>query len=142
MLRIDHQIRIFVFQVLEKGTEFLLLRQRPVQEWPLGPVVGTVRPEEHMQDAVLREVSTETGIERPMHIIELKVPERELFGDLGLVEWPFAYQAGTPSSPVTKVRPGPTIEDFTWLNFAQAFEQIGAERDREALVRLQVALQG
>lgn len=141
-MRIDHQVRVFVFQVLERGAEFLLLRQRPVAEWPLGPVVGTIRPEERIQEAVVREVQWETGIARPVHIMDLREPAKELFGDIGLVEWPFAYQAGAPSSPVTKVCPGPTIEEFAWMNFAEAFEQVGSERDREALVRLQVNLQG
>ena len=141
-MRIDHQVRVFVFQVLERGAEFLLLRQRPVAEWPLGPVVGTIRPEERIQEAVVREVQWETGIARPVHIMDLREPAKELFGDIGLVEWAFAYQAGAPSSPVTKVCPGPTIEEFAWMNFAEAFEQVGSERDREALVRLQVNLQG
>ena len=140
-MRIDHQVRVFVFQVLDRGAEFLLLRQRPAAEWPPGPVVGTIRPEERLQDAVVREVEWETGITRPVHIMDLQIPGKELFGDIGLVEWPFAYQAGAPSSPVTKVCPGPTIEEFAWMNFAQAFEQVGNERDREALVRLQVSLQ-
>jgi 8-oxo-dGTP pyrophosphatase MutT (NUDIX family) len=142
MFRIDHQVWVFVFQVLDRGIEYLLLRQKPTVEWPFGPVIGTIRPEEHVRDTVLREVQEETGIERPVHLIDLVVPQKELFGDIGLVEWPFAYQAGAPSSPLAQVKPGPTVGDFAWMSFPKAFEEVGSDRDREALVRLQVQLQG
>ena len=144
MLRIDHQIRVFVFQALPAGIRYLLLRQKPTVEWPFGPVVGTILPSEHMREAVQREVSEETGIERAAHIEDLLMPGKELFGDLALVEWPFAFQATTPASrgasALAEVRPGPTVGEFAWMNFEQAFEEVGDERDREALVRLQVRL--
>lgn len=142
MLGIDHHVRVFVFQVLESGVEFLLLRHKPKHEWPFGPVVGVVRPEEHIQDTVLRKVQIETGIDHPTMLTDLAVPNKELFGDFGHVEWPFAYQAGTPSSPVAEIMPGPDVGDFAWLSFSQAFETVGNERDRECLVRLQLDLQG
>ena len=140
MLGIDHQVRVFVFQVLHTGIEYLLLRQKPTVEWPFGPVVGPIRPEEHMQDAVLRQVAEETGIGTPTHLIDLQVPGKVLFGDIGLVEWPFAYQAGAPSSPVGRIQPGPTVGEVAWMNFQEAFEQVGNDRDRDNLVRLQVQL--
>lgn len=140
MLCIDHQVRVFVFQVLHTGIEYLLLRQKPTAEWPLGPVVGPIRPEEHMQDAVLRQVEEETGIPHPTHLMDLEVPGKELFGDVGIVEWPFAYQAGAPSSPIAPISPGPTVGEVAWMNFQQAFEHIGNDRDRDSLVRLQVQL--
>ena len=141
MLRIDHQIRVFVFQVSHTGTQYLLLRHNPILEWPFAPVIGSVRPSEHMDEAVLREVQAETGIRKPVHLMDLPEPGKELFGDMGLVEWPFAYQAGAPSSPAAKINPGPDIGDFAWMNFAEAFEQVGSERDRESLVRLEIQLQ-
>jgi 8-oxo-dGTP pyrophosphatase MutT (NUDIX family) len=141
MFEIDHQVRVFVFQVLQEGVEFLLLRQKPTVEWPFGPVVGTVQPDECMRDTICRQVREETGIERPTHILDLQVPKKELFGDLGLVEWPYAYQAGTPQNPIREVTPGPRIGDFAWLNFDAAFACMENEQDLQALVRLRLCLQ-
>ncbi len=142
MLSIDHQVRVFVFQVLNSGIQYLLLRQKPTAEWPFAPVIGTVRPDEHMQEAVLRGVQEETGFQRPVHMMDLAVPQKDLFGEIGLVAWPFAYQAGAPSSPAAEIHPGPMVGEFAWLNFADAFEVVDDERDRESLVKLQLNLQG
>jgi hypothetical protein len=141
MYTLDHRVRVFVFQVLEQGVQYLLLRQKPRSEWPFGPVVGPVAPNEQFRDAVLREVRAETGLRRPVHLMELAQPQKELFGDLGLCEWPFAWQAGTPTSPVQNLQPGPMVGEFAWLRFEEAFRRIELPTDREALVRLQIALQ-
>ncbi len=139
MFGIDHQVRVFIFQVLNQGVQYLLLRHKPAQEWPFAPVIGNVLPEEHLQDAIVRHVKSETGIYKPMHIIGLE-PSKELFGDVGVVEWPFAYQAGSPDQPIQAVRPGPTVGEFAWMNFGQAFECMERGSDRDCLVRLQVTL--
>ena len=65
----------------------------------------------------------------------------ELFGYLGVVEWPFAWQAGTPAEPVTTLQPGPMIGEMQWLGFEAAFRQLESSADRDALVRLQLSLQ-
>lgn len=142
MLSIDHQVRVFVFQILNTGVQYLLLRQKPTLEWPFGPVIGTIRPEDHMRDAVLREVEEETGLHRPVHVMNLAEPQKELFGDIGLIEWPFAFQAASPRSSTPEVRPGPTIGEFAWMSFERAFELVGNSRDRDSLVRLQVSVRG
>jgi 8-oxo-dGTP pyrophosphatase MutT (NUDIX family) len=140
MLQLEHHVRVFVFQVLDQEVQYLLLRQKPVTEWPLGPVVGTIEPCEHMQDAVVREVREETGIRKPLHVIDLQRPTKEIFGDCGLVEWHFAYQAGTPGRPVPALHPGPRVGEFAWLSFEEAFRRIEATTDRESLVKLQLRL--
>jgi 8-oxo-dGTP pyrophosphatase MutT (NUDIX family) len=141
MFHLEHRVRVFVFQLLEQGPQYLLLRQRPRAEWPLGPVIGAVGPGEKFHDAVLREVQVETGLRRPVHLIELAAPQKELFGEVGLVEWPFAWQAGTPSEPVQTVTPGPMVGEWTWMRFDEAYHRIEASPDRDALVRLQLSLQ-
>ncbi|MFO1077642.1 MAG: NUDIX hydrolase [Planctomycetota bacterium] len=141
MLNLEHRIRVFVFQVLDRRVEFLLLRQKPREEWPFGPVVGTVTPGEKIEEAVRRQVQAETGLRRPIHLMELLQPQKELFGDLGFVEWPFAWQAGTPTQPVQELHPGPMVGDFLWVGFEHAFAELDHPADRDALVRLQLALQ-
>lgn len=140
MFSLQHRVRVFVFQVLEKEIQYLLLRQKPVKEWHLGPVVGAVDLGEKINDAVVRQVELETGIRTPLHIIELARPQKELFGDIGLVEWPYAYQAGTPSQPVEDLEPGPMIGEWSWWAFEEAFHRVGTGGDRDSLVRLQLRL--
>lgn len=141
MFSLEHRIRVFVFQVFDRRVEFLLLRHKPLEEWPLGPVIGPVTPGEKLEEAIHREVLAETGLKRPVHLKELAQPQKELFGDLGVVEWPFAWQAGTPTEPVGEINPGPMIGELQWLPFDQAFQQLESDEDRGALVRLQLSLQ-
>lgn len=141
MWNLEHRVRVFVFQVLDQRIEYLLLRHKPRAEWPLGPVVGALGPGEHLEDAIRREVQAETGLRRPVHLLELTAPQQELFGDLGVVEWPFGWQAGTPSEPVLTLKPGPMIGELHWLSFEAAFRELELPSDREALVRLQTTLQ-
>ena len=56
------------------------------------------------------------------------------------MEWNFAYQAGTPSNPVSRIKPGPKVGDFAWLGFEEAFQRIGTPEDRDTLVKLQLHL--
>jgi 8-oxo-dGTP pyrophosphatase MutT (NUDIX family) len=139
---LDHKVRVFVFQILDSEVQFLLLRHKPLQEWPLGPVIGRVGLGEHMREAAVREVREETGICRPLHLIDLPQPTKELFGDIGLVEWPFAYQSGGPSHPTGPLLPGPTVGELAWMGFEEAFQRLETPTDRETLVRLRVELQG
>jgi len=141
MFSLEHRIRVFVFQVLDQRIEFLLLRHKPREEWPLGPVVGPVAPGEKLEQAIHREVQAEIGLRRPVHLMELSKPDKELFGDVGVVEWPYAWQAGTPDEPVTGLQPGPMIGELHWLAFDEAFQQLEMGADRDALVRLQLGLQ-
>ena len=141
MFTLDHKVRVFVFHVRPDGIQYLLLRQKPRDEWPLGPVIGAVAPGDKIQDAVLREVRAETGLRRPVHLLEIAQPNKELFGDFGLVEWPFAWQAGVPGEPLAPVTPGPMVGEVAWLPFEQAFRRIELQTDRDALVRLQLTLQ-
>ena len=141
MFNLEHRVRVFVFQVLDRRIEYLLLRHKPREEWPLGPVVGGVSPGEKLEDAIRREVHAETGLRRPVHLMELLEPQKELFGDIGVVEWPFAWQAGTPSAPVLQLKPGPMIGELQWLPFESAFRELELTADRDALVRLQLTLQ-
>ncbi len=141
MFSLEHRVRVFVFQIMEQGPRFLLLRQKPRAEWPLGPVIGTVEPGEKTEDAVLREVRAETGLRRPVHLMEISAPQKELFGDMGLVEWPFAWQAAIAGEQLSGIRPGPMVVDLQWLNFDEAYRRIETETDRDALVRLQLSLQ-
>jgi ADP-ribose pyrophosphatase YjhB (NUDIX family) len=141
MFALDHRVRVFLFHVLDDGVRYLLLRRTPRSEWPFGPVVGPIAPGEKMQDAVFREVRAETGLRRPVHLIELAQPSKELFGDIGCIDWPFAWQAATPAEPICDLHPGPMVDEVAWLGFEEAFRKVELQADRDALVRLQLILQ-
>ena len=140
MFALEHRVRVFVFQVLDEEVQYLLLRQKPVDEWLLGPVVGAVAPGEQLNETVVRQVELETGIRKPLHIIDLAQPQKELFGDVGLVDWPYAYQAGTPTQPVAELEPGPMVGECAWMAFEEAFHRVEASGDRDSLVKLQLRL--
>lgn len=141
MFALQHRVRVFVFQIQEREARYLLLRHRPVAEWPLGPVIGSVGHAEHLVDTVLREVTEETGLERPTQLLELADPTKDLFGDVGLIEWPFGYEAAS-QGPKAQILPGPTVGEFAWMSFDEAFQSVEGKRDRDALVRLQLRLAG
>ena len=140
MFALQHRIRVFVFRFDGPDARFLLLRHRPRTEWPLGPVVGPVGPGDHLREAVVREVQEETGIARPHLVLDLAEPAKDLFGDCGLIEWPFAYQAGTPDQPEPAITPGPRVGECAWMDFEAAFQSVESQRDRDALVRLRLRL--
>jgi len=141
MFVLDHRIRVFVFQYLERDPRFLLLQHKPAAEWPIGPVIGSIQHDEHIQDAVVREVKADTGIAKPLQIMDLSQPSKEIFGDIGLVEWPIAYQAGSPEQPIKELTPGPRIGEIAWMEFEEAFQRLETGGDREHLVRLHLRLQ-
>ena len=62
MWSLEHRVRVFVFQVLDRRIEYLLLRHKPREEWPLGPVVGPVTPGEKLEDAIRREVHADEQV--------------------------------------------------------------------------------
>ncbi|HLU38421.1 MAG TPA: NUDIX domain-containing protein [Planctomycetota bacterium] len=142
MFALEHKVRVFVFRIGATDVEYLLLRKKPRSEWPLGPVVGPIAVDEHLKDAVLREVRIETGLCKPLHVLDLSTPSKELFGDVGLVEWPFGYQAGAPGCPAPAIVPGPMVGDCAWLPFERAFQAVEVPADRDALVKLQLRLRG
>lgn len=142
MFALEHKVRVFVFRVNSAEIDYLVVHKKPRSEWPPGPVVGPIAVEDHPRDAVIREVKLETGLSQPLHLLDLSTPSKELFGDIGLVEWPFGYQAGAPDHPAPAVVPGPMVGDCVWMPFDRAFQTLEVAADREFLVKLQLRLRG
>lgn len=134
-----HQVRVFVFQFDEERLEYLLLRRRPHRENVLGPIRGRVEHDEHLQDAVIREVREEIGIERPAHLIDLQHTSTFVLGDEGLVHWEFGYQAPTLAD-TQDIHFGPAVAETRWFGFEEAFQTLELPEDRSTLVRLQMFL--
>ena len=60
-----HQVVVYVFRNSFEGPRYLLVRQDRQHEGLWRPVLGTVRPEEVIESAAVREVRDETGIVNP-----------------------------------------------------------------------------
>jgi len=137
---LDHKVRVFVFCFDGPQVNYLLVRRHPRSENILGPVTGAVGIDEHLRDAVLREVREDTGLTHPKHLIDLDHTSTLTIGDEGLVEWDFGYQApGNRESAL--INPGPQVVESSWCQFERAFGLLEFPDDREALIRLQVMLQ-
>ncbi|MGE0143383.1 MAG: NUDIX hydrolase [Planctomycetota bacterium] len=142
MFMLDHRVRVFVYHFLGSDPRYLLLRQKPRAEWPLGPVIGVVGVDEHLEDTVVREVAAETGLCRAEQIVDLSEPTKDLFGEVGLVEWPFAFHVASSGDRPIELVPGPMVGEWAWMGFEEAFQSIESRRDRDALVRLRLRLAG
>ena len=140
MWTLDHRVRVFVFQFVGSEPRYLLLRQKPRAEWPLGPVIGTVAVSEHLHGAVYREVAAETGLRRAEQVVDLSEPTKELFGEVGLIEWPFAFHVPSDDEKPATVQAGPMVGEWGWMGFEEAFQRVEARLDRDALVRLRLRL--
>ncbi len=139
-MTIHHKVRVFVFNWEEGRIRYLLLKKAPSTEHTWGPVAGPVNLGEHLQEAAVREVREETGILRPVHLIDLEHTQRLVFGDEGLVEWEFGYQAPGPTRAL-ELAPSPEIVEFHWLDFDQAYDRLETPEDRTGIVRLRMRLQ-
>ena len=137
---LDHKVNVFVFRFEEQHVHFLLLRKHPRIEHNIGPVKGLVAVDEHLRDAVLREVREETGLLHPLHSIDLQHSSKFMLGDQGLIEWEFGYHA-PPKRELCDISPSEEIAEIVWARFDKAFATLECEADREALVRLQMMLQ-
>ena len=134
-----HQVAVFVFQDGPSGPRYLLVRQHRRHEGLWRPVLGTVRPEERLEAAALREVRDETGIVRPRALIDFGFRHREQVGDLDLVDWGLGYDVG---SEPPDVQLGEDYREYRWLDFEGAYRTIEVDPFREAVLKLHLRLFG
>ncbi|MFG0320554.1 MAG: NUDIX domain-containing protein [Planctomycetota bacterium JB042] len=134
-----HQVAVFVFREDSPGPRYLLVRRHHRHEGLWRPVLGTVRPDERLEAAALREVRDETGIVHPRALIDFGFRHREQVGDLDLVDWGLGYDVG-PESP--EVRLGEEYREYRWLDFEEAYRTIEVDPFREAVLKLHLRLFG
>ena len=134
-----HQVVVYVFRLAAAGPRYLILRMKPEQEGLWRPVLGTVRPEEVIEKAAIREVRDETGICAPKSLIDFGFRHREQVGDFDMVEWGVGYNVGSHEPPVSLAS---DYRDFRWLDFEEAYKTIEVDPFREAVLKLHLKLVG
>ena len=69
-----HRIKVFVFTRSGETVQYLVLRHRPKREACWGPIEGPILPSEGLELAACRRVRDEIGIERPLALLDLRMP--------------------------------------------------------------------
>ncbi len=134
-----HQVAVYVFRRTNTGPRYLVLRRSAEFEGLWRPVLGTIRPEEALESAAIREVRDETGIVTPRALIDFGFRHREQIGDFDLVDWGVGYDVGA-DEPL--VRLAGDYREFRWLDFEHAYHRIEFEPYREAVLKLHLRLSG
>lgn len=134
-----HQVVVFVYGRTASGPRYLVLRRSARLEGLWRPVLGTVRPEEPLERAAVREVLHETGIRGPRSLVDFGFRHRENVGDLDLVDWGLGYDVG-PELP--EVRLAMEYQEYRWLDFEHAWRTIEVDPFREAVMKLHLQIAG
>jgi ADP-ribose pyrophosphatase YjhB (NUDIX family) len=137
MVELLHRIKVFVFQ--QKGPEphYLLLRANQGMESVWGPIQGGIRYGEKLESAIRREVLDDIGVLRPLDLIDLEMPNRQLFGDEEVIEWTFGFRTLPLHAPL---RLDPRWAEFRWAEFSEGYPLLEFEADRAAFLRLHALL--
>ena len=139
MSELSHRIRVFVYRYQAAEPTYLLLRSaRGGIESLWTPLHGPLGFGEKLESAIRREVMDDTGLGRPMELIDLEMPSRWLLGDEEVIEWNFGFRAQPPSED-------PHLDeqrwvDFRWTPFQEAYPSLELDNDRAALMRLHTML--
>ena len=128
-----HRVKIFVYQVKGAEPSYLLLRgaQRIESFW--GPIQGNIGFGEKLESAIRREVIDDTGILRPVDLLDLQMPGRVSLGDEEIIEWNFGLRTLPTDRPL---RLDPRWSEFRWAPFRDGYPLLELDSDRAAFLRL------
>ena len=101
------------------------------------PVHGPIGFGEKLETAIRREVLDDTGITRPMELIDLQMPSRWLIGDEQIIEWSFGFRA-IPDTDDLEL--DSRWAEFRWADFSTAYPALELDHDRAAIMRLHALL--
>lgn len=132
----SHRVRVFVFGFRDARPHYLLLRSRHGIESFWTPLHGRIGFGEKLETAVAREVVDETGLGRPIELIDLDLPSQVVLGDEQVIEWSYGCRAGAVDEP----RLDPRWSDYRWADVGDAFPALELDSDRAALIRLHTLL--
>jgi ADP-ribose pyrophosphatase YjhB (NUDIX family) len=133
MVELLHRIKVFVFQQDGEEPNYLLLRANQGVESVWGPIQGGIRYGEKLESAIRREVLDDIGILRPLDLIDLEMPHRQVFGDEEVIDWCFGFKTQPVRSPL---RLDPRWAEFRWAEFSEGYPLLEFDEDRAAFLRL------
>jgi ADP-ribose pyrophosphatase YjhB (NUDIX family) len=133
MVELLHRIKVFVFQQDGEEPNYLLLRATQGVESVWGPIQGGIRYGEKLESAIRREVLDDIGILRPLDLIDLEMPHRQVFGDEEVIDWCFGFKTQPVRSPL---RLDPRWAEFRWAEFSEGYPLLEFDEDRAAFLRL------
>lgn len=137
MQSLEHRIKVFVFTERGGELQYLMIRHAPKFETLWGPIEGPIMPSENLELAACRRVHDEVGFERPLNLIDLRMPERWVLPDEQVIEWIYGY--GVDSNvEIRKVARG--VSDVRWDDFDRAFRSMELPGNRDAILRLHLKL--
>lgn len=137
MSELLHRIRVFVYRMSGIKPTYLLLRSDQGIEGFWVPVHGSIQFGEQLESAIHREVRSDTGLVRPMDVIDLEMPSRMVVGDEHVIEWNFGFRALPDAERLCL---DPRFCDFRWADFSAAYPSLEMEADRAAIMRLHTLL--
>ena len=137
MVELLHRIKVFVFQMRGPDPDYLLLRPNQGIESVWGPIQGSIRFGEKLETAIRREVLDDIGILRPLDLIDLQMPARQVLGEEEVIEWNFGFKTLPPLAPL---RLDPRWAEFRWAPFSEGYPLLEFESDRAAFLRLHALL--
>lgn len=137
MTELLHRVKVFVFQMTGPEPQYLLLRGAQGIESFWGPIQGSIGFDEKLESAIRREVMDDTGILRPLDLIDLAMPQRSLVGDEEIIEWNYGFKT-LPTQ--AQLRLDPRWAEFRWEQFSQGYPLLEFDTDRAAIMRLHTLL--
>lgn len=132
-----HRIKVFVFAERSGDVQYLMVRQAPRHEPIWGPIEGPILPSENLELAVCRRVRDLVGIERPMRLLDLRMPERWSLPDENVVEWIYGYGV---AAPFDLRRRRARRAEVRWEGFDHAFRAMELPGNRDAILRLHLTI--
>ena len=133
MSELLHRIKIFVYRFADTVPHYLLLKPDQGLEAMWGPLQGALGFGDKLETAIRRRVQEDIGLAAPERLLDLEMPGRWTIGDEEIVEWTFGVRTMHDLHPD---RVADVWAAHRWARFDDAYQSLGLELDRAAVMRL------
>ncbi|MEM9382441.1 MAG: hypothetical protein AAGB93_20985 [Planctomycetota bacterium] len=133
MSELLHRIKIFVYRFADAAPNYLLLKPDQGLEALWGPLQGDLGFGDKLETAIRRRVQEDIGLPAPGRPLDLEMPAHWTIGDEEVVEWTFGVRTMHDLHPDRVVE---TWAAHRWARFDDAYQSLGFEVDRAAMMRL------
>lgn len=133
MQHATHRIKVFPFRLQGSKPDYLLLKPHQGIEGLWGPAQSTLGLGDQIEDAARRTIVEEVGGLAGGQLLDLHWASRFELGDELVIEWCYGFRyTDAPDLDVLSSH----WSGHRWARFAEAFEQMGIQADRTAVMRL------